>query len=52
MIFDFEKISKIVSGYIDGKRYSHTLYVTKGIGTTKLPLRFMAKPEIVTITLK
>lgn len=29
MIFDFEKISKIVSGYIDGKRYSHTLYVAK-----------------------
>lgn len=30
----------------------NTLYVTKGIGTTKLPLRFRAKPEIVSITLE
>lgn len=30
----------------------NTLYVTKGIGTTKLPLRFMAKPEIAAITLR
>lgn len=40
--------------YVNGLYESgeNTLYVTKGIGTTKLPLRFMAKPEIVTITLK
>ncbi|MBE6030044.1 MAG: metallophosphoesterase [Clostridiales bacterium] len=39
--------------YVNGlyEAGENTLYVTKGIGTTKLPLRFMAKPEIVTITL-
>lgn len=35
----------------DGKSLPNTLYVTKGIGTTQLPLRFMAKPEIVSISL-
>lgn len=29
MNYDFEKICKIVSGYIGDKRYNHTLYVTK-----------------------
>lgn len=40
MICDFEKISKIVNGYVDGKRYSHTLYVTKEayrLGTIFMP---------------
>ena len=29
-----------------------TLYVNRGIGTTRLPFRFMAKPEITVFTLK
>lgn len=42
--------NKYVKGlYEEGE---NTLYVTKGIGTTKLPLRFMAKPEIVLLTIE
>jgi predicted MPP superfamily phosphohydrolase len=36
---------------IEGK-YPLTLYVNRGIGTTRLPFRFMAKPELTIITLK
>jgi uncharacterized protein len=36
---------------IEGK-YSLTLYVNRGIGTTRLPFRFMAKPELTIFTLK
>jgi len=28
------------------------LYVNRGIGTTRLPFRFMVKPEITVFTLK
>lgn len=46
--------TKYVSGIFTAVRDNslNTLYVTKGIGTTKLPLRFMAKPEIAAITLR
>jgi len=36
---------------IHGK-YPLTLYVNRGIGTTRLPFRFMAKPELTIFTLK
>jgi predicted MPP superfamily phosphohydrolase len=36
---------------IEGK-YPLTLYVNRGIGTTRLPFRFMAKPELTIFTLK
>jgi HD superfamily phosphohydrolase YqeK len=29
MKYDFEQISGIVKGFVDEKRFSHTLYVTK-----------------------
>ncbi len=41
---------KYVSGIFDND--GSFLYVTKGIGTTKLPLRFGAVPEIAFITIK
>ncbi|MBT2654167.1 metallophosphoesterase [Bacillus sp. ISL-18] len=36
---------------VEGK-YPLTLYVNRGIGTTRLPFRFMAKPELTIFTLK
>ncbi|MEH7117019.1 metallophosphoesterase [Neobacillus vireti] len=33
-------------------KYPLTLYVNRGIGTTRLPFRFMAKPELTIFTLK
>ncbi|ASN05921.1 metallophosphoesterase [Virgibacillus necropolis] len=40
--------------YVNGKyQVDHlTLYVTKGIGTTRLPYRFLCKPEIYVYTLQ
>lgn len=40
--------------YVQGKHQigNLTLYVTKGIGTTRLPYRFLCKPEIYVYTLK
>jgi uncharacterized protein len=38
--------------YSIGKSNPLTLYVNRGIGTTRLPFRFMAKPEITVYTLK
>ncbi|MFZ3579676.1 metallophosphoesterase [Virgibacillus sp. DJP39] len=40
--------------YVKGKyQLNHlTLYVTKGIGTTRLPYRFLCKPDIYVYTLK
>lgn len=40
--------------YVKGKHQIDqlTLYVTKGIGTTRLPYRFLCKPEIYVFTLK
>lgn len=41
------------SGYYKvGEKQQLNLYVNKGIGTTRLPLRFMVKPEIAVFTLK
>ncbi|HVZ99702.1 MAG TPA: metallophosphoesterase [Caulobacterales bacterium] len=37
-------------GRID--EHGHTLYVTAGVGTSMLPLRFMNPPEIVLITIR
>lgn len=38
--------------YTVGERNSLALYVNRGIGTTRLPFRFMAKPELTVFTLK
>jgi predicted MPP superfamily phosphohydrolase len=35
-----------------GEKSQLTLYVNRGIGTTRLPFRFMAKPELTVYTLK
>lgn len=37
---------------IPGKYEPLTLYVNRGLGTTRLPFRFMAKPELTVFTLK
>lgn len=43
---------KYIRGNFDFDNFSHTkLTVTSGLGTTKLPFRFGAKPEIVVINL-
>jgi predicted MPP superfamily phosphohydrolase len=38
--------------YTIGGKNPLTLYVNRGIGTTRLPFRFMAKPEITVFTFK
>ena len=38
--------------YSIGEENPLTLYVNRGIGTTRLPFRFMAKPELTIFTLK
>lgn len=37
--------------YTIGKEYPLTLYVNRGLGTTRLPFRFLSKPEITVFTL-
>lgn len=37
--------------YTIGKDHPLTLYVNRGLGTTRLPFRFLSKPEITVITL-
>ena len=37
------------AGSKEGQQYS--TYVTSGLGTTQIPLRFLAMPEIVEITI-
>ncbi|MCA0924596.1 metallophosphoesterase [Bacillus stratosphericus] len=39
--------------YVEGLygSYQHRIYVNRGLGTTRLPLRFLAKPEITFFTL-
>lgn len=38
--------------YTIGEKNPLTLYVNRGIGTTRLPFRFMAKPELTVYTLR
>lgn len=38
--------------YTIGENNPLTLYVNRGIGTTRLPFRFMAKPELTVFTLR
>ncbi|WP_043933505.1 metallophosphoesterase [Bacillus sp. EB01] len=38
--------------YFIGSEESLTLYVNRGLGTTRLPFRFMSKPELTVFTLK
>lgn len=38
--------------YRIGQDHQLSLYVNRGIGTTRLPFRFMAKPELTVFTLK
>ncbi len=38
--------------YTIGDQKQLTLYVNRGIGTTRLPFRFMAKPELTIFTIK
>jgi uncharacterized protein len=38
--------------YSVGERNPLTLYVNRGIGTTRLPFRFLSKPELTVFTLK
>lgn len=39
--------------YVEGLygSYQHRIYVNRGLGTTRMPLRFLAKPEITFLTL-
>ncbi|MFB8734342.1 hypothetical protein ACEQPO_11405 [Bacillus sp. SL00103] len=39
--------------YVEGLygSYQHRIYVNRGLGTTRLPLRFLAKPELTFFTL-
>ena len=44
---------KYVRGFYDFENIRQTkLYVNTGLGTSKIPLRFMAEPELTVITLK
>jgi predicted MPP superfamily phosphohydrolase len=38
--------------YRIGQDQQLSLYVNRGIGTTRLPFRFLAKPELTVFTLK
>ncbi|WP_042456093.1 metallophosphoesterase [Neobacillus dielmonensis] len=38
--------------YTIGSGHQLTLYVNRGIGTTRLPFRFMARPELTVFTMK
>jgi uncharacterized protein len=44
---------KYVEGfYTAGRKNSLTLYVNRGLGTTRLPFRFLSQPELAIFTLK
>ncbi|MUV36289.1 putative metallophosphoesterase YkuE [Lentibacillus sp. JNUCC-1] len=43
---------KYIQGKYEFPEQSYTLYVSKGIGTTRMPYRFLCRPEIHVYTLK